>query len=392
VNTDTYNQGPCGTSGDGDGDVMFYALGNYATVDEFQRYLDSTNVIPRRSTHCYGVFDAFGGAAIFEAGRDYYVRFNADEALGGVLVRTNYADSGFPSPLTGAERRRRAEEILAIPTVVDPSLFLFTIARDLVTAELDPYPLPFTGSFDGLPTGVISVHHSINRYYSSSASVLVGASKEGLPAVMWEFLGQPVVAIPIPLWVQAGAVPYACASPTGSELCDFAIEFKTSVYNGPMNLNTFNLSAIMNEFLPCEQLIYAQVESMYNDFPTTDEEISFKASAFAAQILDKYRETMALYVKEKSYARPTDAFLSFYPNPFNGAGCIRIYSNETGIAQIDLFDLNGRQVRSALNSTQVFPGESSFGLNLSDLPGGVYFARLTISGKTVASCKLVYLK
>ena len=60
---------------DREGIVMYGALGVCATVDEFEEYLSSLPQ-PWGVEANFGVIDAFGGAAYFEANNHLYVRHN----------------------------------------------------------------------------------------------------------------------------------------------------------------------------------------------------------------------------------------------------------------------------------------------------------------------------
>lgn len=395
INTDNYNQMPPGSSGPGDGEVMFYALGHFSNIEEFQNYLDNTNITGRRSAHCYGVFDSYGGAAIFEADRFSYVRFDADDAPNGVLVRANYADSGLPEPRTGAERRARAEQIIDLSSWLDPDLFIFTIARDLATAELDPYPLPFAGSFGSLPYGVISTHHTINRYYTSSSSVLVGRDKGGTPAIMWEYLGQPIVSIPIPLWVEAGSVPTAMASPSGSILCDLSNRLKSIVYTGTSTIDTYILDNILDLFLPAEQEISLAVASLYRRRPSSfdsPEELLAIENYAVALALDKYSEIISLYIKENIHALPEKTTMSIFPNPFNGTGTIDVYYPSSGVCDLVIFDISGREIARPATNHNLRKGHNRIPITLDKQPSGVYATALVIDGEVVSTAKFVFAK
>ena len=88
--------------GAGNGAFMKLALGECATVEEFEALL-----VRERGkwdlTANFGVIDAEGGACFFETGRDSFVKFDARDpsvAPFGTLVRTNFAFTS-PDPLRG---------------------------------------------------------------------------------------------------------------------------------------------------------------------------------------------------------------------------------------------------------------------------------------------------
>ncbi|MCM1066957.1 MAG: C45 family peptidase [Muribaculaceae bacterium] len=97
---------------DREGFVMAKALATCRSVDDFDRLLQS---LPRPMgvRTCFGVLDANGRGAYFEAD-DYNVeRFDLADAPKGVLIRTNYAYSGSPDSGKGYIRHSNAEHILA---------------------------------------------------------------------------------------------------------------------------------------------------------------------------------------------------------------------------------------------------------------------------------------
>ena len=403
VNTDTYNQGICGVSGDDDGVVMFNALGNFITVGDFQTFLDSTNLTIRRTTHCYGVFDSTGAATIFEAGRNYYVRYDANDNPCGYLVRTNYADSGEDTNFVGEDRRIRAESVLEEAVSIEPGLFLYNLARDLFTEELDPYPLPFEGSFGSYPAGIIESHHTINRYYTSSACVLIGGNGEGFPPTMWQFLGQPAVSIPVPIWVNSGEVSPPLGGSGESPLCDMAIEFKSLIYTGTYTVDSYMLDEILDRFQPTEMEIWARVDAFLGpgsvSVPDLDSLGSFQEELIDI-VMSKYLEIRSLYIKEGVIGLPQQLRVDVSPNPFNSAVKISFDGGVgarpgTGQVGIEIFDISGRLVAdlpvTTCGSPQVVPTPVIWQPEKS-LGSGVYLVRARISDYMTATRRVVYLK
>jgi len=394
VNTDTYNQGSWGTGGLDDGEIMFWSLSNCLTVGDFQDYLDSTNTTVRRSTHCYGVIDAFGGAIIYEAGRYDYERYDAWAAPGGYLVRTNYADCGSDS-LVGEERRLRAEEIISLPGSIDAYLFLYILARDLVLHDFDPYPLPFSGVYDTLPSGIISTKYTLNRYYTSSSSVIQGVGKSECPGVLWEYLGQPIVSIPVPIWVQAGEVPAGLCSSTGSELCHMANEFKSLVYTSPTTVNTYPLAELLDFYFDTEERIYHDVEELYLAGPSAFADSSNLAATehdFVDRVTSIYYDLRELFVREYGNSLPSGAELDIYPNPFNGTGSVNVFVHSPVIAEVRLYNMTGHLAATPLNSRLIFAGKTTIRLTTESLQSGIYFASLLLDGQVSATTKVVIVE
>lgn len=89
VNNNSYNLA-AGEYSTANGSFMRRALERCTTVDEFEAMLKAEN--PRRVEANFGVIDAFGGAAYFEAADSSVTRFDVPE--GGYLVRSNFSVSG----------------------------------------------------------------------------------------------------------------------------------------------------------------------------------------------------------------------------------------------------------------------------------------------------------
>jgi hypothetical protein len=83
------------------------------------------------------------------------------------------------------------------------------------------------------------------------------------------------------------------------------------------------------------------------------------------------------------------------PNPFNASTTIDITIENDAMTRLDVFDVLGRRVATLCNA-QLSAGEYKFVWNSQtddgrELPSGVYFVRLTVSGSTEVH-KLVLLK
>jgi hypothetical protein len=64
-----------------------------------------------------------------------------------------------------------------------------------------------------------------------------------------------------------------------------------------------------------------------------------------------------------------------YPNPMNGTGRVKYVLDQTGIVNINMYDVTGKMVKS------IYSGNANQGLQIvdfdsSDIPAGVYFCRL----------------
>jgi hypothetical protein len=194
-----------------DGELMRLALQSCASLAEFQALLERTNPGGRAVASNFGVIDAKGGAAYFETSRKAYKRFDAtDPALAprGLLVRSNFSDSGDDQRGSGTLRRRRASALLeasaAARTLDAPSL-LSTIARDVANEALGSDPLGAAPA----PGPYAYIGDSICRDATAAAVVIAGVKpgENPLLATAWVILGQPITGVAVPAWVAAKSVP-----------------------------------------------------------------------------------------------------------------------------------------------------------------------------------------
>jgi hypothetical protein len=217
MNAASYNLAK--TDSTAEGLLMRLALQSCATVEEFQALLEKTNG-GRDVTANFGVIDARGGAAIFEASRTAFKRFDATDpavAPAGFIVRTNYSDSGDADAGSGMLRRARATSLLDA-LVTAKSLTAATLlagpARDVANVEIGSYPA------QGLPAGARFAYtaDSVCRYDTASAVVFEGVrpGEDPLLSTMWVIPGEPITGAAVPVWVRAAAVPSALAAASGA--------------------------------------------------------------------------------------------------------------------------------------------------------------------------------
>ncbi len=85
---------------------------------------------------------------------------------------------------------------------------------------------------------------------------------------------------------------------------------------------------------------------------------------------------------------PGDALaLSLYPNPSRGFVTVQLRQPAGPAYQLRLRNVIGQEIRAvALRPDLGFPG---LALNLTDLPGGLYFYSLVVDGKVASTKRLV---
>ena len=79
-----------------------------------------------------------------------------------------------------------------------------------------------------------------------------------------------------------------------------------------------------------------------------------------------------------------------YPNPFNPSTTINFTVSENIDLNISIYDMQGRQIESIVNSRYI-PGLHSVSWDASDYSSGIYFARLS-SANYEKTQKLMLIK
>jgi len=212
--------------GAGNGAFMKKALGECATVDEFEKLLAREKGKWDLAAN-FGVIDANGGAAFFETSSDYFTRFDTGDkkvAPFGYIVRTNFSYTS-PDFLQGGgfirfERMSHLAEMAWSTGQLEVKFILQQAARDLNHEKLHSYPLSRPLPEDPAEPLYINTNDTINRNSTAAAVVFSGAPSPDRPdlATMWVILGQPVSGVAIPVWPYAERVPKAASAP-GQETC-----------------------------------------------------------------------------------------------------------------------------------------------------------------------------
>jgi hypothetical protein len=242
-----------GDSADAEGYFMRQALGICSRVDELDALLRESALAGRGTRANFGCIDAYGGAAYFEAGNFRHTRFTPQDsglADPGFLVRANFSMTGRGDEAYGCWRYQRARNLLAgrmAAGKIDLAFMLNRVVRDLVSDELDPYPLPFRGAFADAPKGFIRTQDTINRHRTVSAVIFQGVKPGEDPALatMWIILGEPVAAVALPLWPASGEVPKFFAGVKNSRLSSEFASVRARLYpdkKWPQHLDTARLA------------------------------------------------------------------------------------------------------------------------------------------------------
>lgn len=214
INTVAYNlPEEAGESKDLEGIIMADALRTCRTVDDFEAYLTANLGPELGSLANFAVMDGAGRAMLFEVHNHGYQKVDPADAESSCLINTNYARSGAPGEGAGYLRFERASELMAalFQGPVDFTTILTRFTRDTGHVLVDQ-PTPFElADVPGDRPLWINTRDTINKGYTSAAVILVGRNPDDADSVatMWVIPGEPVTAIALPLWVEAGASPDA---------------------------------------------------------------------------------------------------------------------------------------------------------------------------------------
>lgn len=189
---------------DKEGVLMRLALERCATVEDFDRLLD-TLPRPLLVEANFGVIDAQGGAAYFETGNYSVVRYDVADEPTGILTRTNYSYSGRLDRGNGYIRELNERHLLA-PHIAardfTPAVFTEELSR---TFYHDVLGEDFTHSGQEW----LVDQDFIPRRISSGSFVFEGVLPGEDPQLttLWAALGYPPCADVRPVWLWQGGVP-----------------------------------------------------------------------------------------------------------------------------------------------------------------------------------------
>jgi hypothetical protein len=235
INSVAYNlPRRAGETEDLEGIVMADALRTSRTVADFERYLQA-NLGPNLGSWAnYGVIDAEGRAYIFEVHNHGYEKLDAGAAERGYLINTNFARSGQAGAGAGYLRFERASELFDAfaPGAVDFRVILTRHARDLGHVLLTQ---PTLDDARRMPAGRdlwIFTRDCINRPSTAAAVVIVGKNPAdpSAPATLWVIPGEPLTAIAVPVWVEAGRSPAALAAGDQAPLWQESLRIKRIIH------------------------------------------------------------------------------------------------------------------------------------------------------------------
>lgn len=200
-----------------EGVVMMQALGECATVDDFERLIRALPM-PRCVETNFGVIDAAGGAAYFEVWDYGYVKYDANDpsvAADGYLIRSNFSLSGRADNRLGYERYLQAQRLFARAYDkgrLTPAWIYEEPSRSFCNIVLGT---DLRSGRDRPRTGWAVDQDYIPRNSTSASVVVGGVNAGGNPdaVTMWCLLGYPPCSYPVAVWVKSGSRTARCLQP-----------------------------------------------------------------------------------------------------------------------------------------------------------------------------------
>ena len=259
-----YFNSPTSKANTSAGALMKKALGQCATVDEFEALLQQTQKTSVTLSTNFAVMDSLGNVAVFETSNKSYTKFDVNDesvAPNGYLVRTNFS---FTSPYyettnhVGEQRYKAACKYLE-DTFGDGKIDAVQLAHELPRylyhgdREIDLW--------DDLPINSRDERHTyfsnfIPRYTSTSASLIQGvkADEPANNTVNWLAVGWPCGSFTVPIVLtQSRILPQVMERDqytNKSEMTTNALELKNRVFsiyhNGTQSTDSIDLAKLVN--------------------------------------------------------------------------------------------------------------------------------------------------
>lgn len=254
MNTASYNlrEDKLDCTMDREGELMYHALGNCATLQDFEWWLE-TYPHPWGVEANFGIVDAQGGAAYYEMNNHRWIKYDVNEEVNGYRVVTNFSFAGRYEDYEGWERYQTASAIMQENfsrekemTAIDAlNLFSRTYRHEVLNVNY---------TLENAPEYVVD-QDFIPRRITSAVIVFEGVKvgEEPMHTIMWSALGYPASAVAIPILMNAKYLPKYMAArgkkgeALHSEMCDASLKIKDTwvfpmkISNGKRYVNLQNV-------------------------------------------------------------------------------------------------------------------------------------------------------
>ncbi|MCF0172364.1 MAG: hypothetical protein HUJ91_01295 [Bacteroidales bacterium] len=186
------------------GSTMMEALGVCRTLDDFEAFLKALP-FPYPVESNFGVIDAEGGAAYFEAGNTGFTRYDVDDTEEGYLCRTNFSLSGREDDGSGYIRYETVTQLFAEADGKFTPDWCFSVParsfrHSLTGIDLADIPDSALGS------GMVHDRDYIPRPSTTACVVIEGVTPDMKcdQSRMWCAVGYTPVTYAIPVFIAAG--------------------------------------------------------------------------------------------------------------------------------------------------------------------------------------------
>ncbi len=274
-----------------EGVIMADALRSCRTVADFEVMIRACLGPDLGALTNFGVIDAKGGAAVFETHNHGCERLDAAAESGGAMIVTNFARTGTEGDGHGYLRFARAAALLALRPAgaLDVRGILRDFARDLGHPLIGQPGLADAAALPATRDLWIFGNDCIDRP-STAAAVVIEGRRPGDPesvATLWVIPGEPVCAVAVPLWVEAGESPEQLRSGEEAPLWTASLRLKSMIRPPDQGHrgDYLNLTRLVNAdgtgFLPgllaVEDGIFAATEDFQSAARTPTERAAFQA-------------------------------------------------------------------------------------------------------------------
>ena len=308
INTAAYNMNGDGGDTDGDGIFIRKALELCATLEDFERLLDTVKK-PREVNSNFAVLDAKGGCAYYETGNYDYVKFDVNDpevAPDGYLMRTNFGTTGNHKLDQGVERYQAITDFMAEACKegnLEHDYLITNISRYLKhgVTKLDMHDFMPESEED---TRYVSFHDYIARYSTASVILVQGVRPDESPlnTVSWTIMGWPLTTVAIPLVLTTTGKLPAIVTDDGtghSQLNEMGLKLKARVFSLERGNVEFygDLSKLMNKkgmgilqrILPIENEVMHLGEEALMSYRKSQE----------ADMMQRYYDWVDVYIVEQ---------------------------------------------------------------------------------------------
>ncbi len=308
---------------DREGELMYHALANCATIADFEAWLESYPQ-PWGVEANFGIIDAQGGAAYFEMNNSRYIKYDVNSEQSGYRVVTNFSFAGRYEDYEGYERYLTASAIMQEAFSREKEMTAID-ALNLFSRKYRHEVLGVNYYQENAPQYIVD-QDFIPRRITSAVVVFEGvkAGSNPLHTIMWTALGYPACAVAVPLLVHGAHLPYymlardtaaAQANDLHSEMCDASLAIKDQ-WAFPMHISNGKryvaLQTILvgNENKPalmtCTNDVEAKMQSdflpLYQQWTTdkiSDEEFWQSYDHMANRWMQTYYDTFQPYLSNE---------------------------------------------------------------------------------------------